>query len=96
MHQINRSMGGLLGWGRALQSVIDASDLVVLHVHNNDVVPFLALAGMGRRRPPVVFVDHADHLFWLGARFADLIVNTRLSGHRLAARRAAFRQRDCT
>lgn len=87
IHQINRRMGGLLGWGRALQSVIDASDLVVLHVHNNDVVPFLALAGMGRHRPPVVFIDHADHMFWVGARFADLFVNTRLSGHRLAARR---------
>ena len=86
VHLLNGGIGGLLAWARGLQRSISDADLVVLHAYNNDVIPFLALAGM-RQRPPVVFVDHADHLFWLGAAFSDLVVNTRFSGRRLAERR---------
>jgi hypothetical protein len=83
---LNRDIGGLLAWARELQCLIAEADIVVLHVHNMDIVPFIALAGM-RQRPPVMFVNHSDHSFWLGAGFSDLVVNTRVSGHRLSASR---------
>ena len=86
IHQVNRSVAGLLGWARRLQAVIAGAVLVVLHVHNDDVVPFLALAGM-KRKPPVILLNHADHVFWLGVDFVDLVVNTRRSGHMLCAGR---------
>jgi hypothetical protein len=83
---INRRVGGLLGWARSLQAALAEADLVVLHVDNQDVIPFLALAGMGQR-PPVVLVNHADHMFWLGVDFVDLVVSTRLSGHQFCVAR---------
>jgi hypothetical protein len=86
VRHINRRVSGLLGWARSLQAALAEADLAVLHVDCQDVIPFLALAGM-RRTPPVVLLNHADHMFWLGVDFADLVVSTRRSGHLLCARR---------
>ena len=86
IHCVNRTVGGLLAWARMLQRPLAEADLIVLHVYNFDVIPFLALAGM-QPRPKVVFVNHADHVFWIGASFIDLVVNTRRSGHRLCIER---------
>jgi glycosyltransferase involved in cell wall biosynthesis len=69
-----------------LQTLLRDADLVVLHADNMDVIPFLGLAGM-RERPPIVLVNHSDHVFWLGAEFVDLVVSTRRSGLRLCAER---------
>jgi hypothetical protein len=62
-------------------------DQVVLHVHPNDVVPLIALALPPHERPEVLLVNHADHVFWLGVRVADRVVNLRGSGARLAVER---------
>ena len=83
---VNCCAGGPLAWASGLQSIMKRHDLIVLHVHNQDVVPFVALGGM-RRRPRVLLLDHADHLFWLGAGSVDLVINTRLSGRDLCVRR---------
>lgn len=80
--ELNRTPGSLLDWARRLQSEMAKADVVVLHVHSMDVLPFIACAGMARR-PPLLLVNHTDHLFWVGARFVDLVVCTRRSGHRL-------------
>lgn len=62
-------------------------DQVVLHVHPNDVVPAIALAMPPGERPEVLLVNHADHVFWLGVRVADRVVNLRSSGARLNVER---------
>lgn len=80
--ELNRGRSTLLDWARGLQAEMAKADVVVMHVHSMDVIPFLACAGM-RRRPPVLFVNHTDHLFWVGARFIDLVLCSRLSGHQL-------------
>lgn len=77
--QVNARVGGLLAWARGLQPIMSSADLCVLHVHNQDIIPFLALAGM-RHRPRVILLNHADHLLWLGASVVDGVVNTRRSG----------------
>ena len=92
LEQLNRKAGSVLAWARRLQRAISRSDMVVLHVHNMDVIPFIALGGM-KRRPPVIFLNHSDHLFWLGAGFADMVVNTRVSGHRLSVARRGIEER---
>lgn len=79
---LNRSRGGLLDWARALQAMYARADMVVLHVHNMDILPFLALAGMAHP-PPVILLNHADHLFITGSGMVDLMVNTRHAGWRL-------------
>lgn len=86
IRQINRTPGGILQWARRLQSEIGDADLIVLHTHNMDIIPLLALAGM-RERPPVALLDHADHAFWAGANLIDAVISTRQSGRRLCLRR---------
>ena len=44
-------------------------DIIVLHSHPNDPVPFAALAN--RKGVPIVFYDHADYVFSIGRSLAD-------------------------
>ena len=82
----NRGRGTLINWARRLQGMMADCDLVVLHNHMCDVIPFLSLAGI-QAPPPVILINHADHLFWLGGRFANIVASTRRSGHALCAER---------
>lgn len=94
IHQVNRRVGGLLRWAKELQALMQEQDLVVLHVHNQDVIPFIAMAGL-QHRPRVLLLNHADHVFWLGAGLVDLVVNTRQSGRGLcSARRGISAERN--
>jgi glycosyltransferase involved in cell wall biosynthesis len=77
----------LLGRAARLRELARDHDQVVLHVHPNDVVPAIALALPPEERPQVLLVNHADHVFWLGVRVADRVVNLRTSGARLNVRR---------
>lgn len=54
------------------------ADRVVIHSHMWDVVPSVAFGVAGG--PPVLFLNHADHTFWIGAAIADLLINLRQSG----------------
>jgi glycosyltransferase involved in cell wall biosynthesis len=54
------------------------ADLVLLHHGFSDVVPTVAFAA--RQCPPVVVLNHADHLFWLGSSVADMVINLRTAG----------------
>lgn len=83
---INRHIGSLITWARQLQKVASIADLVVLHVANHDVVPMIALANKDQI-PPVIFINHADHQFWLGTSISDVVVSLRESGMCLAQER---------
>jgi len=61
-------------------------DLVVLHIHPDDVVPTMAFSPHDRC-PPILLVNHADHVFWVGVSIATLVMNLRSSGMRLATAR---------
>ena len=60
----------------ALRALAAEYDQVVLHVHMQDIIPLLAFGRKDFPRP-VIFYNHADHLFWLGVSIADLVVNFR-------------------
>jgi hypothetical protein len=66
-----------------LRSIAVDYDLVLLYVHPDDPIPSIAFGG-GAPRPPVVHVNHADHCYWLGREVADVIVNQRELGTKLA------------
>ncbi|MEC5184466.1 hypothetical protein RCH12_001935 [Cryobacterium sp. MP_3.1] len=53
---------------------------MVLHVHPYDVVPSIALANVPAR---IVFLNHADHVFWAGGSIADAVADIRPAGQQL-------------
>ena len=55
------------------------ADVVVLHIHMDDVIPAAAFSIRGG--PPVVYTNHADHIFWAGRSIADVVFDIRDSGH---------------
>jgi len=58
------------------------ADVVVLHIHMCDPVPVLAFGVEGG--PPVLFMNHADHVFWIGTSIVDSLINFRESGQALS------------
>ncbi len=63
----------------------ECADTVILHIHPDDVVPIVAFADPGL--PPVGLMNHADHVFWLGASVADLVIDMRSFGVELTKAR---------
>lgn len=61
------------------------ADIVMLHIHPNDPVASVAFAEAGG--PPVIFLNHADHVFWLGAGCPDIIADIRPEGQQLTLER---------
>jgi glycosyltransferase involved in cell wall biosynthesis len=88
-------LGGtsLVGRARTLREVAASFDLVALYVHPFDVVP--AIGFSGPTHPPVVLVNHADHVFWVGAAVADVVASIRRSGLLLAQRRRGIASARC-
>jgi hypothetical protein len=71
----------LLGIASKLrQYAYTTADVVVLHTHPSDVIAPIAFGVAGG--PPVLLVNHADHLFWPGVSIADCVVDIRDAGHR--------------
>ncbi len=65
------------------------ADCVFLHTHPYDALPPLAFGCDGG--PPVVLVNHADHVFWLGASVADVVADYRLAGQAITLKRRGAR-----
>ncbi len=86
IHLLNRSAGNLISWAQLLRKISATADLVVLHTNSNDVIPVIAFAKK-ENSPPVILLDHADHLFWPGIGISDLVVSLRESGMQLARHR---------
>lgn len=85
-HILNGRRGGLIARARRLGDVALTADLIVLHSWEQDVVPTLAFARAGEF-PPIVYVNHGDHWFWLGSAILDVLANLRESGMRLSLER---------
>jgi len=60
-------------------------DYVLLHHHANDLTPTVAFAV--ENCLPVAVINHADHIFWLGASVADLVVDFCARGARISRER---------
>jgi hypothetical protein len=79
-----------LGRVRELGRLLTSYDSVALHIHPYDVVAVAACADAAKR-PPTLFVDHGDHIFWLGVGAADAVVSARPSGATLAVSRRGIK-----
>jgi hypothetical protein len=63
--------------GSILRALSCGAAKIVLHVHMFDPVPILAY-GTSSFTIPVIFFNHADHLFWIGVSIADLCADMSL------------------
>jgi hypothetical protein len=80
----------IMGRARRLrQAALAGYDCIILHQHPNDVVPLVALAVP--ECPAVAVMNHADHVFWLGASVADAVIEFRRYGARLSCERRGAR-----
>ena len=61
---------------RELRALCQGMDVIVLHLFPYDIIPLLALAA-GCESAKVLFVNHSDHTFWIGASVAHWIVHLR-------------------
>lgn len=59
-----------------LRAAGEGADVIVCHTHCDDPVPAIAFGG-DYDGPPVVLVNHADHVFGLGAGNVSLLVSQR-------------------
>jgi hypothetical protein len=83
---LDEHAGTLIDWARRLRRLAADVDLVVLNIHPNDIIPLLAFANR-KGLPPIVLLNQADHIFWLGTSISDLVVNQRESGAQLTQKR---------
>jgi glycosyltransferase involved in cell wall biosynthesis len=88
IYVLNEKVGDfeLINQAKRLREIAATADLVILHIGNCDVVPLIAFANK-EQSPPIFFLDHADHLFWLGTNISDVVISLRESGMHLAQKR---------
>ncbi|NSW46000.1 MAG: glycosyltransferase [Bacteroidales bacterium] len=65
-----------------LRQIASEYSFVVLYTHMVDIVPILAF-GTEKFKSPILYYNHADHLFWLGASIADIVIEFRNFGERI-------------
>jgi glycosyltransferase involved in cell wall biosynthesis len=91
IHLLNARPGGLLARAQRLRDCAASADLVVLHTWEHDVVPVIAFAHR-EQLPPVIYTNHGDHWFWVGAGVSDAVANLRESGMRLSQQRRGIEE----
>jgi glycosyltransferase involved in cell wall biosynthesis len=86
IHILDEKSNSIISRARRLKEIAATADVVVLHIWEHDVIPTIAFANK-EQSPPVIYVNHGDHWFWLGANISDVIANLRESGMRLSQQR---------
>ena len=80
---------------RELRMLCQEADIVVLHLFPYDIVPVLALAA-GCDPVKTIFVNHADHAFWVGAGVSHVIAHLRKQPPQFSERRRGLNPERCS
>jgi hypothetical protein len=70
---------------KQLRGIAKEYDCIILHIHNYDVIPVIAFSCSNL--PPVAFLNHSDHIFWLGTSISDLVLQIREANIKLDEKR---------
>lgn len=89
IYKLDGTIGSLISRAKRLHKIAAMADVVALHVYNHDVIPIIAFANKNQS-PPIIFLNYADHTFWLGTNISDVIANLRESGMLLSKERRAI------
>lgn len=65
------------------------ADIIVLHIHPNDPIPNIAFSSMDCDIP-ILFYNHADHVFSIGMSISDIILDIRKSGQKVTCLERGF------
>jgi glycosyltransferase involved in cell wall biosynthesis len=76
VHRLNTRIGSVRNWALDLRKLARGYDLVVMHIHCEDTVPVIAFAA-SETLPPVLLLNHADHIFWVGPSVCHAVLNLR-------------------
>ena len=66
----------LLDRSLKLRQVAQHYQYIVLHIHMDDPTALIAF-GTEKFTRPIIFYNHADHMFWLGVSIADVVADIR-------------------
>lgn len=69
-----------------LRRIAAGFERVVLHVDMHDIHPLIAF-GTPRFERPVIFYNHADHLYWVGVSIADIVADMSALGRAISVGR---------
>jgi hypothetical protein len=61
---------------KELKALVGNYDRIILHIHPDDVIPVIALSDKNNK-VPVLFLNHADHVFWIGMSVTDCLIQIR-------------------
>lgn len=86
LHRLDLKPRNFMDRALDLRRLARGYDLIVLNVYAQDVIPMLAFATL-ESVPPVVFLNHADHMFWLGPSVSDVVINLRDAAEDLSIHR---------
>ncbi len=92
IYKLNRSPGGKLEWALELRRLAKNFDAVVLHFHCEDIIPIVAFADP-KTLPPIILLNHADHIFWLGPSISRVVVSLREAAADIAINRRGVEAR---
>ncbi|MGE0740460.1 MAG: glycosyl transferase family 1 [Hyphomonadaceae bacterium] len=90
--RLNKGVGGIVEWSKRLRSLARQHDAVVLHAYSQDVIASIAFANPATT-PPVMLLNHGDHLFWLGVSTSDVVINLRDAAQDLSIARRGVEPR---
>lgn len=65
-----------------LRKIASNYEFIVLHTHMDDPIATIAFGNKDFKRP-VIFFNHADHIFWLSACISDIVIDLNSVGHKI-------------
>lgn len=95
LHNIGKSKASKMQRASEIRAIAQHACIVVLHIHPHDPLALVALS-QWRERPLILMMNHADHLFWLGASVADHYISFRSTGHDISQQRRGITAEMCS